>query len=42
MLAPLDKAAKQQWWLTHPGVLELAGYVAVFLSVFLLVYWFLS
>jgi hypothetical protein len=42
MLAPLDKAAKQHWWLTRPGILELAGYVAVFIIVFLLVYGLLS
>ena len=42
MLAPLDKAPKQHWVWTRPGVLELAGYVAVFIVVFVLVYGLLS
>jgi hypothetical protein len=37
MLAP-DKAPKQHWWLTRPDALEVAGYVAVFIVVFMLVY----
>jgi hypothetical protein len=37
MLAP-EPARKQHWIWTRPGVLELAGYVAVFVGVLLLIY----
>jgi hypothetical protein len=37
-----EKAPKQHWVWTRPGVLELAGYVATFVMVFALIYWALS
>jgi hypothetical protein len=36
-----EKAPKQHWIWTRPGRLELAGYVAIFIVVLLLVYGFL-
>jgi hypothetical protein len=37
-----ERAAKQHWIFTRPGRLELAGYVAIFIIVFALIYWALS
>ena len=41
MLSP-ERACKQSWLLTRPGLLELAGYLATFVIVFVLIYWALS
>jgi hypothetical protein len=37
-----ERAPKQHWVWTRPGRLEFAGYVAIFVVVFVLIYGLLS
>jgi hypothetical protein len=37
-----ERARKQSWLLTRPGLLELVGYALIFVVVFTLIYWALS